>query len=144
MAGKPVHYFSPDEVNALIPRMEEHFQNFWTWRENAQKIMDDLRLKEKRGETDEASAKDAAYSQMRKSQAHFLLEQAKKELDAILEMGCAIKDLEIGLVDFPHLLESDEQEVYLCWKYGEKKVRFWHEIDQGYNSRKPLVRRVHH
>lgn len=144
MPNRPGHYFSPDEVNALIPRMEEHFQNFWTWRENAQKIMDDLRNKERGMDREEFSTKEAAYSQMRKSQAHFLLEQAKKALDAVLEMGCAIKDLEIGLVDFPHMLESEEQEVYLCWKFGERKVRFWHELDQGFNSRKPIVRRVHH
>ena len=142
--SKTPHHFSPDEVNALIPRMEEHFQNFWARRENAQKIMDELRVKDRRGENDEASAKDAAYAQMRKSQAHFHLEQAKKDLDAVLEMGCVVKDLEIGLVDFPHLLETDDQEVYLCWKFGEKKVRFWHEVDQGFGSRKPLVRRVHH
>ena len=143
MPDRPTHYFGPDEVNALIPRMEEHFQGFWSFRENAQRIMEELRLKDKKTE-DDASAKDAAYSQMRKSQAHFLLEQAKKELDAILELGCSVKDLDMGLVDFPHILESEELEVNLCWKFGEKKVRFWHEIDQGFNSRKPLVRRVHH
>jgi hypothetical protein len=79
---------------------------------------------------------------MRRSQSHFLLEQAKKELDAVMETGCSVKDLEIGLVDFPHLLEFEEEEVFLCWKYGEKKVRFWHELDKGFSSRKPLLRRV--
>ncbi len=143
MPEHPAHYFSPDEVNALVPRMEELFQSFWSFRENAQRIMDELRVREKRS-GEEPSAKDSAYDQMRKSQAHFLLEQAKKQLDLILEMGCVVKDLEMGLVDFPHLLESQEQEVYLCWKFGEKKVRFWHELDQGYASRKPLARRVPH
>ena len=143
MPDRPTHYFSPDEVNALIPRMEEHFQSFWSFRENAQRMMEELRLRDSKAGED-VSPKDAAYDQMRKSQAHFLLEQAKKELEAILEMGCSVKDLEVGLVDFPHMLESEEQEVYLCWKFGEKKVRFWHELDQGYASRKPLVRRVHH
>ena len=65
------------------------------------------------------------------------------KMDAIMEMGCMIKDLEIGLVDFPHILESQEEEVYLCWKYGEKKVRFWHGLNEGFASRKPLARKVH-
>lgn len=144
--------FSPDEVNALIPRLEEHFQNFWSFREGAQNILEELRVKAK-GTRDiisddydvatAATARRIAHLQIRKSQAHYLLEQAKKELDAIMEMGCAIKDLESGIVDFPHMLEFEEEEVFLCWRFGEKKVRFWHETDKGFTSRKPLFRKIH-
>ena len=145
MANK--NYFTPDEVNALIPRLEEHFRNFWSFRENAQTILEEFRTGGKGPRAlaegnEEEDPEQVALGQMRRSQAHFLLEQAKKELDVIMETGCSIKDLETGLVDFPHLLEFEEEEVYLCWKYGEKKVRFWHELDQGFTSRKPLPRRV--
>jgi hypothetical protein len=136
---EPVHYFSPDEVNALIPFLEEHFQQFWAFRQNAQNILQELR-KNARDARDPSSS-EIATQQIRQSQAHFLLERAKKELDAILESGCTVKDLEIGLVDFPHILEYEEEEVYLCWKYGEKKVRFWHELNEGFASRKPLTRK---
>ena len=145
MTSKDPRYFTPDEVNALIPAMEEHFQKFWSFRENAQSIMEELRVKAKAiRDPEELTAKQAALHQMRTSQAHFLLEQAKKEIDAVLEVGCAVKDLETGLVDFPHILDSQDQEVFLCWKFGEKRVRFWHELDQGFHSRKPLLRRIPH
>jgi hypothetical protein len=49
--------------------------------------------------------------------------------------GAVIKDINHGLVDFPALKE--EREVYLCWKYGEEEIRFWHEIDTGFASRQP-------
>jgi len=49
--------------------------------------------------------------------------------------GAVIKDINHGLVDFPAVRE--EREVYLCWKYGEEEIRFWHEIDTGYASRQP-------
>ena len=137
MTEKPQHLFTPDEVNALIPRLEEHFQNFWRLKENAQSIMEGLRAKD----PEEMTTVDAANYQMKNSQAHFLLEQARKEIDAILEMGCEIKDFDMGLADFPCLLEDSRQEVHLCWKFGEKRVRFWHELDQGYASRKPLTKR---
>src|SRR5438552_1862670 len=105
MAGsKTNHFFSPEEVNALIPRLEEHFQSFWSYRENAQGILEGLRAGAPETDKD-FLPEEVAHDQMRKSQAHFLLEQAKKELDLILDMGCAVKDLEIGLVDFPHMLE---------------------------------------
>jgi hypothetical protein len=134
-------YFSAEEVNALVPRLEEHFQSFWAFRQNAQNILQELRKTVKDHESRDPET--LAHQQMRQSQAHFLLERAKKEMDAIMEMGCIIKDLEIGLVDFPHFLEYEEQEVYICWKYGEKKVRFWHGLDEGYTARKPLARKVH-
>jgi len=46
------------------------------------------------------------------------------------------KDLALGLVDFPCLL--DNEEVDLCWRHGESEVRFWHGLDEGYAGRKPL------
>jgi len=148
MPLKPIHYFTPDEVNALIPRLETHFQNFWGYRKNAQRILEEIRAKarSRKGGMDEEdlTPRETAFQQMRQSQAHFLLEQAKREIDELMELGCVVKDLEAGLLDFPHILESEEQEVYLCWKYAEKKVRYWHSIDQGYSSRKPLMRRVPH
>lgn len=132
-------YFTPDEVNALIPRLEEYFQNFWLHRQNAQNILQELR----KSSRDNAAFLPAeiVHQQIRQSQAHFLLEHAQKELDLIIETGCLIKDLEIGLVDFYHV-SSSEDAIFLCWKYGEKKVRFWHSLNEGFASRKPLTRKL--
>ncbi len=54
----------------------------------------------------------------------------------IQENGCLVKSVQDGLVDFPHLKEG--REVYLCWKYGEDNICFWHEVDSGFSSRIPL------
>ena len=54
----------------------------------------------------------------------------------ILETGCVIKDLDIGLLDFPAII--DNQDVYLCWKLGEDRIRFYHRQDEGFAGRKPL------
>jgi hypothetical protein len=48
-------------------------------------------------------------------------------LHKILDMGIEVKDLTSGLIDFVALYEG--REVYLCWKYGEDSIQFWHEID---------------
>lgn len=135
-------FFSLEEVNALIPHMEERFQKFWSYRESAQNILEELRRNARKAET--SNPLEIAHNQVRQSQAHFLLEQGKKELESIMELGGIIKDLEIGLVDFPHLDEQAEDEVYLCWKFGEKKIRYWHGLNEGFTSRKPITRRVHH
>jgi hypothetical protein len=61
-------------------------------------------------------------------------------LDALVRqiqaMGVELKDINIGLLDFPAV--RDGRVVYLCWKYGEDEVRFWHEVDAGFSGRQPL------
>jgi hypothetical protein len=65
-----------------------------------------------------------------------LAETLKSALDRILETGCVIKDLEVGLLDFPALVNNEE--VYLCWRLGEDRIRFYHRQDEGFAGRKPL------
>ena len=65
-----------------------------------------------------------------------LAENLKSSLDRILETGCIIKDLDVGLLDFPSII--DNEEVYLCWKLGEDRIRFYHRQDEGFAGRKPL------
>lgn len=55
---------------------------------------------------------------------------------AILATGALLKDVNTGLVDFPALHE--DREIYLCWRYGEETIRFWHEMDAGFSGRQPL------
>jgi hypothetical protein len=62
--------------------------------------------------------------------------QLKTSLETIQEFGCVVKDLDIGLVDFP--TEFRGQEVYLCWKLGEAGIQFWHGVHEGFAGRKPI------
>ena len=55
---------------------------------------------------------------------------------AISKRGVILKDLEAGLCDFPY--EHDGRIVYLCWKLGEDKIRWWHEISDGFAGRQSL------
>lgn len=50
--------------------------------------------------------------------------------------GCYLKDTNSGLVDF--LAEIDGREVFLCWRYGEPRVAFYHELHTGFNERQPV------
>jgi hypothetical protein len=80
-----------------------------------------------RGKVLEAAARrDAAVAQLRET------------LAAIQERGCLVKDLDVGLLDFPTLFRGEE--VYLCWKLGEPAIQFWHGTDEGFRGRKPIDR----
>ena len=65
-----------------------------------------------------------------------LHEAVEEALDKIQSSGCVVKDLEVGLLDFPARI--DNQDVYLCWKLGEDRIRFYHRQDEGFAGRKPL------
>jgi hypothetical protein len=70
--------------------------------------------------------------QRRESAAHLL----KDAIEKIQEYGCVVKDLDIGLIDFPTLFRGEE--VYLCWKLGESGIGFWHGVHEGFRGRKPI------
>ena len=57
-------------------------------------------------------------------------------IERIQELGVILKDLDIGLLDFPH--EREGRIVFLCWHPPEERVGFWHEIEAGYAGRQPL------
>ena len=63
-----------------------------------------------------------------------------EKLDALVhqiqDTGVLIKDINIGLLDFPAL--RDGREVYLCWQYGEEEIAFWHEVEAGFAGRQPI------
>jgi hypothetical protein len=65
-----------------------------------------------------------------------LITQVKGALDQIHATGCVVKDLNSGLVDFPAVLKNEE--VYLCWRLGEDRIRFYHRQDEGFSGRKPI------
>jgi len=65
-----------------------------------------------------------------------LAEALKNALERIEATGCLVKDLDLGLLDFPAMV--DDEEVYLCWRLGEDRIRFWHRQDEGFAGRKPL------
>lgn len=54
----------------------------------------------------------------------------------IQETQVLIKDINLGLLDFPAL--KDGREVYLCWQYGEGDIAFWHEVEAGFAGRQPI------
>lgn len=62
--------------------------------------------------------------------------KVKDALDRIQATGCIVKDLDTGLVDFPSMIK--EEEVYLCWRLGEDRIRFYHGHNEGFAGRKPI------
>jgi hypothetical protein len=64
--------------------------------------------------------------------------QLRDAVERVHEFGCLVKDLDIGLIDFPTLFRG--VEVYLCWKLGEPGIAWWHGVEEGFPGRKPIDR----
>jgi hypothetical protein len=74
-----------------------------------------------------------------RGEARELHEEISARIEAIQRHGCIVKDLDLGLVDFPALRGG--QLVSLCWKMDEPAIAHWHGVEEGFAARKPLSRR---
>jgi len=63
-------------------------------------------------------------------------DRVRRSTERIHAMGIFLKDINTGLVDF--LSERDGHEVFLCWRYDESGVTHWHELDTGFDGRRPI------
>jgi hypothetical protein len=78
---------------------------------------------------------EAAVAEKRRK-AEALVEQLNERLARLNEWGIEMKGLDEGLLDFPS--DRGGRVVYLCWRVGEERIAFWHEIDSGFAGRQPL------
>jgi|ERR1041384_1049730 hypothetical protein len=76
----------------------------------------------------------------RRAERDKAMQEIKDALAEIEAIGVQVKDLDIGLLDFPCVVE--DEIVLLCWKYGEEKIAFWHGLEEGFRGRKPIDERI--
>jgi hypothetical protein len=79
----------------------------------------------------ELNPSDVAARRLLKDQG---VERFKDAMEKIEEAGCIVKDVDIGLIDFPSLLGTEE--IYLCWRLGEPRIEYWHHVHEGFAGRK--------
>ena len=126
--------FTVEEANRLISRLTHWIQELQKGRETILALeveIDSLELvteKEDGGVSPSMDRKVEEYTR--------LVNRFYSLVDEIHEIGCLLKDLDLGLVDFYSL--QNNRVVLLCWKMGETAVGFWHEIGGGYTTRQQL------
>ena len=76
----------------------------------------------------------------RKSEREKAVQRAKDAVAEIHATGVQVKDLDIGLLDFPCKVEGEI--ILLCWKLGEEKIAHWHSPEEGFAGRKPIDERI--
>ncbi len=128
--------FTLAEAQRLLPRVERLIEEAVALKAEYEEAGGEIESLQKRvmmmgGVT--MDREHALHARQRRDNAATRLRNA---IENVQEMGCVVKDLDIGLVDFPTTLRG--VEVYLCWKLGEAKIEFWHGVDEGFRGRKAI------
>ena len=121
-------YFSVNEANALLPRLTHLLEGMLAAR---QRILDERATW---GPIIEKADGNGGGAQGKR--LYHDTDKIQTILEEINDLGCFVKDVDSGLVDFPALRHG--REVYLCWKLGEPRVAYWHDTDTGFSGRQPL------
>jgi hypothetical protein len=130
--------FTREEVEEMIPVLTEIMDTVMASHTEAGALRDRIRAEEARVSMSGGAMIDRQAWHAAAERLKHLAGDIDNALTRIAELGGVPKDLTLGLVDFPHLREG--QVVNLCWKHGEREIRYWHGLDEGYASRKPLER----
>jgi len=134
---EPKKYFTPREVETLIPELTQIMGRLMDAHSKLVQIRSALHEEQRRIMMLGGALLDQDTWRARTPRLEELTREIQEGLTAIANLGGVPKDLGTGLVDFPYLM--DDQEVNLCWRHGETKIRFWHGLDEGYAGRKPLL-----
>lgn len=129
--------FTVAEANALVPVLEVRFAQVLQLRTRLRIVHREL---EALGETPspETLARTGGPPELLAARGRFraLVAALTDEARAIEEAGVVIKDVETGLCDF--LGQRAGRDVWLCWRLGEKRVAFWHDLEAGFAGRQPI------
>ena len=124
--------FRLDEANAIVPRLQLLMERL---QRGALGLHEEMRaLATETGvELADVSTEDLLRA---RPAARVMVEELEAVVGEIEETGAVLKDVQLGLIDFP--AERDGEVVYLCWQFGEPEVAFWHGIEDGFAGRRPL------
>jgi hypothetical protein len=128
-------HFMPEEVEALIPDLTALMDRLRAAHAAVTEARGRLEAEQQRLTLAGGGVPDPR-GRADRTQLESATRAAQAAVDELHALGGVAKDVELGLVDFPH--RRGDRVVNLCWKYGETRVRWWHGFDEGYSARKPL------
>ena len=129
MAPMKTKLFTVEEANQMLPQVSAFIDELAALKIDIEKRQAEIDVLELVG-----VASSQVAGKLRELEGR--VENFRDRVRRFHGLGCELKDLEAGLVDF--LAHQGDQLVYLCWKRGEPKVGHWHPIEGGYATRKPL------
>lgn len=129
-------YFTVEEANEILPVVKRELEILQGIKRDFEKRYAEWQDLKRRPVQDE----DRMFAL--ESRLDFLQIEAGTHIQNIHASGVQLKDIEIGLLDFPAVIHGEE--VLLCWKMGEEKISHYHGLHEGFRGRKPLEGNLPH
>jgi len=122
-------FFTTNEANAALPDVIKKFEYSLAKNNEVKKIEHELQVS--------LSTTNSFESYVTlKQKLNSAITKFYESVEILENTGVVVKSIEQGLLDFPS--KRFDEEVWLCWKYGETEIKFWHEKDSGFMGRKPI------
>jgi len=122
-------FFTTNEANSALPDVIKKFEYALAKNAEVKKIEQELQL------TISTTNSFESYVNL-KQKLNSAITKFYESVEILENTGVVVKSVEQGLLDFPS--KRFDEEVWLCWKYGETEIKFWHEKDSGFMGRKPI------
>ena len=120
-------YFTIKSANEALPSVIEKFNNLKKQKNEIIKAEQELQL----------TASNFEQYMAQKQKLNSEMTKFYQLIEDLEETGVSLKGLDQGLLDFPS--KRFDEDVWLCWKEGETEIKFWHDMNSGFNGRKPIT-----
>src|ERR1700730_3145775 len=132
--------FTLDEALSLLPVLESLLRTAIASKQVMEQVEAEQQTLSRRIFLNGGTHVDIVPVARRKAERIKAEQRAKDALAEIDSIGVQVKDIDIGLLDFP--CEVEGQIVLLCWRMGEKSITHWHGTQEGFAGRKPIDERI--
>jgi hypothetical protein len=132
--------FNLDEAQSLLPVLESLLRTAISGKKLMEEVEAEMQALTHRIFLNGGTHVDVVAVARRKAERVKAEQRAKDALAEIDSIGVQVKDIDIGLLDFP--CEVEGHIVLLCWKMGEASITHWHSTEEGFAGRKPIDERI--
>jgi len=122
-------YFTVNDANQILPDVIKKFEIALAKKNEVAKLDQQLQM------TLDTTSKFDEYIPL-KQKLNAAITEFYTASEILEKTGVVIKSVDQGLLDFPS--KRFDEDVWLCWKYGETEIKFWHDLDSGFMGRKPI------
>ncbi len=136
----PTRTFSLDEAQSLLPILESLLRTAMEGKKLIEKVDAEFQDTAHRVFLNGGTLLNVVRLARRKAQREKAVQRVKDAVAEIDATGIQVKDIDIGLLDFPCRVEGEI--ILLCWKLGEKAITQWHGTEEGFAGRKPIDERI--
>ena len=137
--GKP-KTFTVQQAQALLPVLKSLLKSAMNGKKLVEQFEKELQDLRHRILLTGGLSVDVANLAGRRAERDKAMQEIKDALAEVHAIGVQVKDLDIGLLDFPCVV--GEEVILLCWKLGEKGITHWHSATDGFAGRKPIDERI--